>query len=144
MISGTARWSSRTHRTAPVSKSMSYTSHRCSPLAGTDPLCSPGSYRPGIGCTSSSAALTAVVTKMWSPQTMGELQLRPGMSIFQAMFSVSLHRSGRAGSSATAPAAGPRNPGHWAGWAAAGAASPATRAGTRTKPVSRIPRMESS
>ena len=42
-----------------------------------------------------------------------ELQPRPGMSVFQTTFSVSLHVSGKAGSSATAPAAGPRNWDHW-------------------------------
>ena len=50
--------------------------------------------------------------KMWSSQTTGELQLNPGMSIFQAMFSVSLQVSGRAGSSAMLPALNPRNFGH--------------------------------
>ena len=38
----------------------------------------------------------------------GELQLRPGMSISQATFSVRLHVSGKDGSSGTAPASGPR------------------------------------
>src|SRR2546429_9763070 len=55
----------------------------------------------------------ADVTMTWSSQTMGELQPRPGISVFHATFSVSLHVSGRAGSSAMTPALGPRNLGHW-------------------------------
>ena len=35
------------------------------------------------------------------------------MVVFQTTFSVSLHVSGRAGSSGMTPAAGPRNCGHW-------------------------------
>ena len=84
-----------------------------------------------MGCTSSSAALTAVVTNMWSPQTIGELQLSPGMSIFQAMFSVSLHRSGRAGSSATLPAFSPRNCGQ--------CCAAASGAGTSSQPTPKMP-----
>ena len=54
--------------------------------------------------------------KTCSPQTMGELQERPGTSIDQAMFSPGPQLSGSAGSSATTPAASPRNCGQldWA------------------------------
>ena len=75
------------------------------------PLSLPGSYSPGIG-SGSSPALIADVTKTWSPDTTGELQLRPGMSVFQTTFSVSLHVSGKARSSGTSPAFGPRNLAH--------------------------------
>src|ERR1700674_1577947 len=44
---------------------------------------------------------------------MGELQPRHGIFVFQATLSVSLQVSGSAGSSATTPACGPRNWGHW-------------------------------
>src|SRR5688572_28128858 len=55
----------------------------------------------------------AEVRKTWSSQTIGELQPRPGTSTFQTTFWVSLQESGRPGSSATTPAFGPRNCGHW-------------------------------
>src|SRR5262245_19106997 len=58
-------------------------------------------------------AFIAVTTNTWLPHTTGELQLRPGMSIFQAMFSVGLHLSGSLGSSAATPACAPRNCGQF-------------------------------
>src|SRR5262245_44795468 len=51
----------------------------------------------------------AVSTNTWLPHTTGELQLRPGISIFHATLSVALHVSGRRGSSAATPALVPRN-----------------------------------
>ncbi|MCY4509287.1 MAG: hypothetical protein OXG35_20350, partial [Acidobacteria bacterium] len=77
--------------------------------------------------STSSPALMAEVTKIVSSQTTGELQLRPGRSIFQTTFSVSLQVSGRAGSSPTSPAFGPRNCAHYAP-TGAGAASASSRA----------------
>src|SRR5216117_94412 len=81
------------------------------------PLMGPPSDRPtyvltgfsgGLGCLAS----IAVRTNTWLPHTTGELQLRPGMSIFQATLSVALHVSGSFGSSGTTPALVPRNCGH--------------------------------
>src|SRR5688572_14667396 len=60
-----------------------------------------------------------VSTNTWLPQTTGELQLRPGISIFQAMFSVVLHRSGSRVSSAATPARSPRNCGQFCACAVA-------------------------
>src|SRR5579872_2881668 len=53
------------------------------------------------------------VTKMRSPQTTGEDQPVPGMSVFQATFSVVLQVSGSLGFSVTPVDSGPRNWGHW-------------------------------
>src|SRR4029434_147689 len=58
-----------------------------------------------------STVLMAVVTKTWSPQTTGELQDRPGTSIFQTMFCVGPHASGNDGWSAATPPSAPRNRG---------------------------------
>ena len=57
-----------------------------------------------------------VRTKTWSPQTMGDAQPRPGTSTRHATFSSRPQLSGSAGSSATTPAASPRNCGQlvWA------------------------------
>src|SRR4051794_40608963 len=66
---------------------------------------------------------------MWSSQTTGELQPRPGMFVFHLTFSVSLQDSGRLGSSGTAPISGPRNIGHWS---LAEAATTAVRANAAT------------
>jgi hypothetical protein len=51
-----------------------------------------------------------VVTKTLLPQTIGLDHPSPGMRVFQATFSVALHRSGRAGLSSITPFMfGPRN-----------------------------------
>src|ERR1041385_640652 len=50
---------------------------------------------------------------MRSPQTMGEDQPTPGISIFHATFSLEDHLSGGAASSATPSEPGPRNCGQW-------------------------------
>ena len=63
----------------------------------------PGSWR--------GSSLRTDVTKIRSPQTMGELQPWPGIPTFQTTFSVRLQVSGSAGSSATAPAFAPLNRG---------------------------------
>ena len=67
--------------------------------------------------TSSPSTAVDVSTKTWSPQTMGDAQPRPGTSTRQTTFSSRPQRSGRAGSSATTPAASPRNRGQLV-WAA--------------------------
>src|SRR5438093_7970888 len=78
------------------------------------PLMGPPSDRPtyvltgfsgGLGCL----VLIAVRTNTWLPHTTGELQLRPGISIFQATLSVALQVSGSFGSSGATPALVPRN-----------------------------------
>src|SRR5262245_12179707 len=85
------------------------------------------------GCTG-CFVFTAVVTKTWSPQATGELQLRPGISIFQATFCVSLQVSGRAGLSAATPEREPRNCGHCSPCAIADTAARASTAMAR-RPV---------
>ena len=57
--------------------------------------------------------LTTEVTKIFSPQTIGEDQPLPGIAVFQATFSVWLQVSGKFGSSTTPDESGPRNCGHW-------------------------------
>src|SRR5215471_11478564 len=73
-------------------------------------LRSPPKYSPFFGFSASAEPITDV-TNIWSPQTEGELQPVPGISLVHATFSVVLHLSGRLGSSATPSDPGPRNPG---------------------------------
>src|SRR5215471_1444021 len=73
-------------------------------------LRSPPKYSPFFGFSASAEPITDV-TNIWSPQTAGELQPVPGISLVHATFSVALHLSGRLGSSATPNDPGPRNPG---------------------------------
>src|SRR5205823_8300830 len=54
-------------------------------------------------------SLTTEVTKTRSPQTTGDDQPRPGISVRQATFFVVLHESGSFLPSATGPAEPPRN-----------------------------------
>jgi hypothetical protein len=53
--------------------------------------------------------LTTVVRKTRLFETMGDDQPRPGISVFQATFSVADQRSGNPGASETPRASGPRN-----------------------------------
>src|SRR5262245_20054013 len=69
------------------------------------------SYSPGTGA-SSLPSLMADVTKTWSFQTTGELQLNPSIGVVHRTLCVLLHVSGSALLSATTPASGPRNRGH--------------------------------
>src|SRR6185295_17776098 len=71
-------------------------------------LRSPPKYKPFLG-GSPATELTTEVTKMLSPQTAGELQPVPGISVFHATLSVVLHLSRRLGYSATPSEPGPRN-----------------------------------
>ena len=79
--------------------------------SGTAPLVSRRRRRAAAQDLIGSGApvFTPAVTKTWSPQTTGGLHPTPGMAVFQAMFSVALHVSGRAGLSGTTPALAPRN-----------------------------------
>src|SRR5215471_8592383 len=83
-------------------------------------LRSPPKYSPFFGFSDSAEPMTDV-RKMLSPQTAGELQPAPGMSVFHVTFSVVLQVSGRFGSSATPSDPGPRNPGQLSAAAAAAA-----------------------
>ena len=71
-------------------------------------LCAPSGVRPvnGLRAPTSSAA----VTKISSPQTIGEEWPSPGSSIFHFTFFVSLHSRGGFPCSATPVPSGPR---HW-------------------------------
>lgn len=55
---------------------------------------SPPKYRPFFG-GSLSPVFTTAVTNNLPPHTMGDDQLRPGMGVFQAMFSVEDHWFGK-------------------------------------------------
>ena len=125
LMVGTVDCSSRSQRTAPLARSMAYTIQRWPATASRLPWSSPGSYSPLTGC-GSSPALTAVVTNTCSPETIGELQPRPGMSMVQTTFSVSLQRSGRSGWSGATPASRPRNRGQSLLARATGSASSST------------------
>src|SRR5260370_40934648 len=65
-------------------------------------------YRPFLGA-SGATVLTTEVRKMRSPQTPGDDQPLPGISVFQTTLRVALQVSGSAGSSATPVDCGPRN-----------------------------------
>src|ERR1700722_20389024 len=67
-------------------------------------------YKPFLGA-SPPALLTTLVTKIRSPQTIGDDHPEPGTSTFQITFSVADHLSGSAGSSTTPVDPGPRNSG---------------------------------
>ena len=53
--------------------------------------------------------MTAVVRKIWLPQTIGVAVLSPGILIFHLTFLVSSHSSGGLAVGATPVAAGPRH-----------------------------------
>jgi hypothetical protein len=72
---------------------------------------------PFLAC-SSCPSLVTVVTMTRLPQTMGQDQPRPGISVLQTMFSVTLQRSGSPVAADIPAEPGPRNWGQFS-WASA-------------------------
>src|SRR6266446_2316412 len=97
-------------RTFPEVKSRQSTFHSCSGRGASRR--SPPKYNPFFG-GSTSPELIAVVRNTFSPQTIGDDQPRPGISVFHETFSVLDQRSGRFVLVLTPRAPGPRNCGQF-------------------------------
>src|SRR5438093_12957279 len=93
-------------RTLPDPKSRQRTFHSCSGRGASRRA--PPKYSPFLG-GSTWPELIAVVRNTFSPQTIGDDQPRPGISVFHETFSVLDHRSGRFVLVLTPWAPGPRN-----------------------------------
>src|SRR5438093_13295081 len=97
-------------RTLPDPKSRQRTFHSCSGRGASRRA--PPKYSPFLG-GSTWPELIAVVRNTFSPQTIGDAQPRPGISVFHETFSVLDHRSGRFVLVLTPRAPGPRNCGQF-------------------------------
>ena len=116
------------HTILPSFRLIAMITKRCTPRTGSPP-------RGACGSPTSPPAGTAVNRKTRSPQTTGDAEPRPGISIFQRRFFDSLHSAGGVADAETPLICGPRHCGQNSSapfWATSGGTRPARIGRTTT------------